>query len=296
MDLAARNLVDDSPELTLKELLALLRRRAVLVACFAVFCVAATGIFAWLSPPKYRAEIVVSPVASTGGGGQLSGLGSVLSQVGGLASLAGLGGASGDTHKAESLAVLKSEALTEKYIGDNHLLTILYAGKWDAQHKRWNESDPRKIPSLWKANLYFEKDVRTISLDTKTGLVTLTIVWSDPNLAATWANGLVKLTNEYLRAKAIDESERNIAYLNEQAAKTDVLPVKQAIYAILQSEINKEMLARGSEEYAFKILDPAAAPEVPFSPRPKLWMFFALIGSLVFSVIAAYVYLAWQRL
>ena len=295
MDQAARNLVE-SPELTLKELLALLRRRALVVACFAVFCVGATGVFAWITPSTYVATIVVSPVASSGGAGQLNGLGSMLSQVGGLASLAGLGGASGDTHKAESLAVLKSEALTEKYIQDNHLLPVLYASIWDARRNQWKESDPRKIPTLWKANLFFGKSVRTINVDAKTGLVTLTIVWRDPHLAATWANGLVRITNEYLRSKAIDESERNIAFLNQQAAKTDVLPVKQAIYAILQNEINKQMLARGSEEYAFKILDPATPPEVPASPRPKLWMFFALIGSLVLSVIGAYVRLAWQRL
>jgi uncharacterized protein involved in exopolysaccharide biosynthesis len=295
MDLATRNLID-SPELTLKELLALLRRRAAVVACFAIFCVVATGVLAWLTPPTYVATTVVSPVASTGNGGALAGVSSMLSQFGGLASLAGLGGASGDTHKAESLAVLKSEALTEKYIQDNHLLPVLYAHIWDAQHNRWKETDPRKIPTLWKANLFFSKSVRTVSLDTKTGLVTLTIAWHDPHQAATWANGLVRITNEYLRTKAIDESERNINYLNQQAAKTDVLPIKQAIYALLQNEINKEMLARGSEEYAFKILDPAVPPEVPSSPRPKLWMFFALIGSLVLSVIGAYVRLAWQRL
>ena len=135
-----------------------------------------------------------------------------------------------------------------------------------------------------------------MTTDPKTGLVTLTIAWSDPRLAAKWANGLVSITNDYLRTKAIAESERNITYLNEQAGKTDVMTVKQAIYAILQNEINKQMLARGSDEYAFKILDPAAPPEVPSSPRPKLWTFLAFFGGLALSIFAAYVHLAWKRL
>jgi uncharacterized protein involved in exopolysaccharide biosynthesis len=293
MDLATRNL-GESDEITLRDLLALLMRRRVAVACFTVICMLATAGLAWVLPYTYVAVTVVSPVASTGGTSQAGGLSSMLSQFGGLASLAGLG--SGDTHKAESLAVLKSELLTEKYIRDNDLLPFIYAKRWDAQRKRWKDTDPREIPTLWKANLYFTKNIRTVTTDPKTGLVTLTIAWSDPYLAAKWANGLVSITNDYLRAKAIAESERNIAYLNEQAGKTDVMTVKQAIYAILQNEINKEMLARGSDEYAFKILDPAAPPEVPASPRPKLWTFLAFVGGLVLSIFAAYVHLAWKRL
>ena len=68
-------------------------------------------------------------------------------------------------------------------------------------------------------------------------------------MAAKWANGLVAMANQHLRSKALVESERNIAYLNDQAAKTDVVPVRQAIYSILQSEINKEMLARGADRW-----------------------------------------------
>jgi uncharacterized protein involved in exopolysaccharide biosynthesis len=294
MDQATRNLVTPS-ELSLKDLLALLRRRRVAVAGFVVACMLVTLVISLIMTPTYVAITVISPVASTGGAGQLSGVSSMLSQFGGLASLAGLG-SSGDTRKAESLAVLKSEALTEKYIRDNNLLPILYSSKWDAANRRWTETDPKKIPTLWKANTFFGKNVRTLTIDPKTGLITLTVSWRDPKLAAEWANGLVSVTNDYLRTKAIGESERNITYLNEQAARTDVMPVKQAVYALLQNEINKEMLARGSEEYAFKILDPAIAPEVPSSPRPKLWTFFALVGGLVLSVFAAYVRLMWERL
>jgi len=50
--------------------------------------------------------------------------------------------------------------------------------------------------------------------DPKTGLVTLSITWNDPNIAAKWANGLVRMANDYLRDQAIEESERNIAYLD----------------------------------------------------------------------------------
>jgi uncharacterized protein involved in exopolysaccharide biosynthesis len=147
----------------------------------------------------------------------------------------------------------------------------------------------------WKGNEFFKKNVRTVVTDPKTGLVTMTIKWTDPHIAAKWANDLVSLTNSYLQKKAIAESERNIAYLNGEAAKTDVLPVKQAIYTILQSEINKEMLARGNDEYAFKILDPAVPPERPSTPPATFLMAGAFIGSLGLALFIAFAYVAWLR-
>jgi uncharacterized protein involved in exopolysaccharide biosynthesis len=285
----------EQPELRLSELINLLRRRKRLIIGFAVILTVLAGIAAVLLPKHYKAVIVISPVTQTqGGGGQLSGVGSMLSSLGGgLASLAGLAG--NDSKRAESLAVLQSEALTEKYIQQNDLLPILFPKQWDANNKRWRVTDPASLPTLWKGNEFFKKNVRTILTDPKSGLVTMTISWTDAHIAAKWANDLVAITNDYLRKKAIDESERNIAFLNEQAAKTDIVTVKQAIYSILQSEINKEMLARGNDEYAFKILDPAVAPERPSTPPPPFLMAAALVGSLGLSVMIAFVYVCWIK-
>jgi uncharacterized protein involved in exopolysaccharide biosynthesis len=78
----------------------------------------------------------------------------------------------------------------------------------------------------------------------------------------------VRVTNQYLRDKAIREAERNIQYLNEQASRTNVVEAQKAIYSLLESEINKEMVARGRDEYALKVIDPAFVPERPSSPGP----------------------------
>jgi uncharacterized protein involved in exopolysaccharide biosynthesis len=122
-----------------------------------------------------------------------------------------------------------------------------------------------------------------VTSDAKTGLVTLTITWKDPVLAANWANELVRMTNDFMRNKAVEQSERNIAYLNKQIATTDAVGVKQAIYTVLQNEINKVMLARGNDEYAFKILDPATAPEKPSSPQKLIWILVGMFGGLLMS-------------
>lgn len=277
-------------EFSLLEFLAFLKKvrwRIVSFVAISTLGAAAAGL---LLPKSYRVSVVLAPVVTTMGAGQGAGLSSVLSQFGGLASLVGGMGGS-DMKRSESVAVLKSEALAEHYIAQNHLLPVLYASLWDPSTRRWKVSDPRKTPTLWKASQRFRKGIASVSTDNRTGLVTLNVVWKDPKIAADWANGLVRMTNDYLRKQALDESQRNITYLTTEAAKTDVVGVKDAISAILENEIDKEMLARGTEEYAFKVLDPAVAPERPSFPRPLLFIALGFVGSIALSILFA---LAWM--
>jgi uncharacterized protein involved in exopolysaccharide biosynthesis len=220
-----------------------------------------------LRPREYQASTVLSPAAE-GNTSRLGGLAALASQYGGLASLAGIDLAGGGK-KDESVAVLQSELLTERYIRENNLLPILYAKMLDRSTGKWLTTDPKNVPTLWKANRYF-KTIRGVIEDKKSGLVIVTITWTDPKLATKWANDLVRLTNVYLRDKAIAECERNIAYLNEQASRTTVIEAQKAIYSLLQTEIDKEMVARGREEYALKVIDPAFVPEKPSSAGPVL--------------------------
>jgi uncharacterized protein involved in exopolysaccharide biosynthesis len=293
MDARTRAVVADD-EISLKEIVQLLQRRKWRLLLVILLFGAAAGVAAWLTPNTYRASIVVSAVTNTPGSGSGGGLGSVVSQFSGLASLAGLA-IGGDSKKFESVAVLQSEALTEEYIRDNSLLPVLYPKLWDPVGKRWKVTDPKKAPTIWKATQRFKHSIANVSTDTKTGLVTLTITWKDANQAAKWANDLVSKTNDHLRSKAIVESDRNIAYLNTEVVKTDVVGVKTAIFSVLQSEISKEMLARGSDEYALKVVDPAVAPEDPYSPQPVMWVLIGIFSGLLVCVVAAFVHVAWRK-
>jgi len=284
-------LVSEHDEISLRDLIALIWARRWLVLSIVIIATSVAGAAALIADKKYLATVTLSP--ASGSQNQLGALGSLAAQFGGVASLAGIS-LPGDSKRSESLAILQSEALTESYIRKNDLLPILYGDLWDPVGKKWKETDPKKIPTLWKANQYFKKSVRAVTTDPKTDLVTLTITWKDAELAARWANELVRMANEYSRDRAIQESERNIAYLNEQALKTDMLGVKQVIFTILQNEINKEMLARGNSEYALKVLDPAFTPERPSSPKLTLWLIMGFFGGLFWALFMVFVQNAWR--
>jgi uncharacterized protein involved in exopolysaccharide biosynthesis len=253
-------------EITLREIIDEIRSCKLWLGLLVLFLTAAGAIGGWLAPKEYKASTVLSPV--TDNGSQLGGLSALVSQYSGLASLAGMT-LPGSKDKEEAVAVLQSELLTQQYVRDNNLLPVLFASKWDAAGHRWRSTNPKDIPTLWQANRLFVKDIRGVAED-KNGLVILSIKWKNPAQAAQWANDLVRLTNSYLRNKAIQESERDIAYLNQQAAKTNLIELRNAIFALLQNEIKQEMIARGRDEYALKVIDPAYVPEKPSSAGPLL--------------------------
>lgn len=262
------------------------------IAVFVFVCTVVVGVVSFLIQKQYDASIVISPVTNTaekslGGAGALGSLG-------GLAALAGVS-IGADSKKNESLATLESQALIQRYIRENNLMPILYADRWDAKSGKWKVKDPESLPTLWKATQFFKNNVRTVSTNSKTGMVTLKVRWKDGALAAKWANGLVKMTNDYERERAIAESDRNISYLTQQAAATDVVGIKQAIYNLLQSEISRNMIARGTPEYAFKVIDPALVPEKAAFPLKKLWVAVAFFVSFVLAALVVLARLAWQR-
>src|ERR1700719_4396258 len=111
-------------------LVILLEKKWQILAITIVFASVA-ALAAWLLPKSYKGLVLLSPVSNTGGS-QLGAASSILSQLGGIASLAGLP-VGGDSKKSESIAVLQSEALTEKYIIENNLLPVLFKEKWDAK-------------------------------------------------------------------------------------------------------------------------------------------------------------------
>jgi uncharacterized protein involved in exopolysaccharide biosynthesis len=280
-------------EFSLPDLVSILWAERWLIVAITLLATAAAVVASVTMQKQYQATVTFSPVSNSSSGGQLGGLGSLASQFGGLASLAGIS-LSGDAKKSESLAVLQSEALTEDYIRSNNLMPILFSKLWDPVGRKWKVADPDKIPTLWKANKFF-KSIRSVVTDPKTSLVTFSITWKDPVLAAKWANDIVRLTNDSLRDQAIREAEKNITYLTEQAAKTDLVGARQAIYSILQSEINKSMLARGNADYALKVLDPAFVPEISSSPKLSIWGPIGLVAGLMLSLFVVFIRNEWRQ-
>lgn len=249
------------------------------------------GALAGLFLPKtYRAEVVLQPVQGSSAGG----LASMLGQFGGLASLAGinLGGGAGDTVRA--VALLGSRELTREFVHANDLFPVLFWKKWDPAGQKWLTEDPEKIPTDWDTYRLFEKRVRTVTENRRTGLVTLAMSWRDRELAAKWANDYVSLADRRMRDLAIEESESRIKLLEQELAKGPAVGVQEGIYRLIEAEIQKIVLAKSAEDYSFRVLDHAVVPDedAQVKPRPAL---YTLIGLFLGAAVAG-VLILWQLL
>lgn len=272
---------DEIEDISLGDLAQKIWQRRWLIVIITTLATAAAVAAAFLLPEKFQASVVLSPVTSETDAGKLGGASALLSQFGGLAGISGLGGG-GSSRKAEATAILQSSSLTEAFIREKNLLPVLFSKKWNPRIKNWNDDSADDVPTLWKGEQKFRKEIRSVTEDKKTGLIVLTITWSNPEEAALWANELVDRANNYIRKRAIDESERNIEYLKEQNSKTSIVEIQRSIFSLTEDEIKKIMLASGSSEYAFRVIDKARVPEERYSPkRASIALAGAVLGLII---------------
>jgi capsular polysaccharide biosynthesis protein len=274
--------------ISLAELASLCARSwKLLLACTALSALIAAGA-SFLMHDTFRAEALVAPVDQ--GNSVSSGIGHALgSQLGGLAALAGVQLGGGGGRRDEDFATLASPGFARDFIVSRNLLPVLFAESWDPAAKAWR--GPKPAPKLEDAVRKFTLDVRSIAEDKKTGMVTVTVEWYSPELAASWANGMIDMANERLRAEAMHNAEQSIEYLNRELAKPGLVEVHQAISQLIENQVNTAMVANVQREYAFRFIDKAVAPEYRVSPRRTV---ITLVGA-VLGLFAGFVGILVRR-
>jgi len=240
----------------------------------------ALGIaYALLAAPVYRSEVVLLPRDTKSG----SGLSAQLGQLGGLADLAGISIGAINTH--EPLGVLQSRGFARRFITENRLLSTLAT---EAGTPLDGGPGASKGPlDIRKAEDFFVRRVMRVTEDKKSGLVTIAVEWGNPIVASDWANKLAGQLNNEMRLRSLNEAESNIRYLVGQLESTATISLQQSISRLIESEMQKAMLARGTDEYAFRIIDAAEPPMRKSKPKALLVVAMAFLAGLVFSIILA---------
>ena len=258
-----------------------------------LFTVAATAA-AFLMTPIYRAStVMVSAGADRSSVGSLS---SALGQLGGLASLAGIGVGSGDLETEEALAVLRSRRFTRNFISGRNLMPKLFAREWNAALSKWNVRETDR-PTPAEAYKYFDQKIRKVNQDKKTGLVTLQIDWKDRNEAAEWSNELVERINAEMRARAIAKAEASIGFLQKELTNTADVGTREAVNRLIESQVKRRMLASVMQEYAFRVVDRAMPPDAkdPVRPRKVIFVLLGLVLGLSIGCMAVLIVVELKR-
>jgi len=288
--------VQTADEVDIVELFNTLRRGWLLLFGIAAFVIAAAVAVVLILPNQYKAAAVLSPAMGNTPQGALA-------QLGGLASLAGISipAATGDESQV-ALEVIQSWGFIDGFIRANDLAVPIFAAKgWDektgelriddslydvSKHKwiRETSGDKPAAPTSWELYKAFSERL-SVSQDANTGLVNIEFEFYSPEFARDVLQKYVAALNHQMRARKLEETGRNINYLNDQISKTSVAELKTAFYKLVEEETKNRMLAEARPEYSFITVSAPMIPEQVSSPRRVLILILAVflggfIGSL----------------
>ena len=252
----------EEDEIDLLELIRTLLHAWKIIVGITILCTGLAVAYALYAPEVFKAETLLAPAQE-----EKSGASSALSQFGGLAAMAGVSIPS-SSNIERVLATLETREFLKKFISSQKLLPIIFDDLWDESSNSWKLIEGQE-------KLTTEDGIGAlqgaIEVDQgKSALITLSISWKDPDIAAQWANDLVKQLNEQLRQKAITDSNKRVGYLEQELAKTTLQDMRAVLYNLLESEKQKAMLANVNEDFALEVIDPAVAPETREKPKRKL--------------------------
>jgi uncharacterized protein involved in exopolysaccharide biosynthesis len=266
----------ESDEIDFGTVIRIIRSGRWTVICVTLLCSLAGLAYAVFGQTWYRSEVLLVQVNTDNAS-------SSLAQLGGLASLAGINIGSVGSDSQTSLAVLRSRDLIRNFLLEKDLLPTLFPERWNEEKRDWK--DQAEAPDIRDAVTMFDEKIRTVSDNKKTGVIKMTIEWTEPQVSAAWANQLVSMVNVRLRERTIAEAQRNINYLQSALKETTVPPLQSSIAKLLESEMQKLMIARGSEEFAFKVIDGAVPPKKPFRPRRVVIVAGSVLMGMFLSVL-----------
>lgn len=152
----------EDDEINLLDLWRALARYKLMIIVITLLATAAAVTVALMTTPIYRAEVLLAPVSDDEQGA----MGAIASQLGGIASLAGINMGSGGGSTAQALATLTSRRFINDFIAENKLMPVLFADKWDVTSKTWKVKSPSDEPTMGTAYETF-KNILVVNSDKK---------------------------------------------------------------------------------------------------------------------------------
>lgn len=204
-----------------------------------------------------------------------------------LGSLAGINLPSSDRANPVFRATLQSRKFASQFISAQNLVPVLLDSPEVSSAGREGAGEQREPEAFRDALDIFMEEVFFVRDDPDTGAVRIAVEWTNPVLAAEWANTLAVSFNETIRKSDIADAQRRLTFLNSEVDKTSIVPVKQALFNLVEREVQKIMLANVTDEYAFKIIDPALVPSQEDYVWPQRLPIAILAGVLAALLIVA---------
>ena len=196
-------------------------------------------------------------------------------------------GTTHDNYNDVMRARLGSRKFTMRFLDEHNIYRFFYPEQWSEERQAWaNDFTPDRGATFTR----FRDEVRIITRDEETDIITIAMKWPVPEVARDLANLYVNSFNEYIRERTMQDVRRKQAFLEQELRRSDVLEMQQSIYRLIEAQTAIAMLASAREEYALEVIDPAALPYRSFNMSRKKKV---LIGAIAGGLLAVFAALAW---
>ena len=277
----------EDKEINLRELFdSIIDNRNLVIAVTAFFAICSI-IYSLFVTELYRSDAILSLKDESSSNSQS-----------GLASIAQVAGLNFNAQSENKAAVVIETVQSREFV--KHLITFegvlpnlmafqsfdkenettyFDSNRFDYQTKAWI-----KTPSLTETHREYLKSNLNIYQDkSDTGFLYVSITHPSPIFSKNFLNLIVSEMNELVRRRDLKESEDALNYLKEELSNTKLLEMKQSINFLIQNQLEKQMLARISDDYVFRIIEPPFLPEEKIAPKRRQVTFLGTALGFILS-------------
>ena len=224
-------------------------------------------IHAFLLINEYRATAVLSPTEQIFGSGE----GVALGKYQGLAAMAGFSIGSRQSRINEALATLNSFEFNKNFLAQNEASFLLKPG---SENNRAISYINKMIVgdkelTEWKKYKRFIKNVG-IEWNEKEGLLSVSVTSINRAQSILILEKYINYINSYLKNNDEKNINSRIKFIKNEISENNEMEIKKSLYELLEVQLQKKMLANTSEQYAFKVIQPAYSPDEKYSPRRSI--------------------------
>lgn len=230
-----------------------------------------------------------------------------LSQFSGLAAMAGVNlSSSGDNKTAQMIELIKSRKFVKHLMTFEDILPSILAAKsynkasqellfdqdiYDSETKTWKgklRNNGRMTPSHLEAHAAYTDNMLSISQDKATGFISINIEHISPLFAKEFLELIIQESNELLRKKDMEESRQGIEYLTAELSKTRLIEIKESINALIEAQLETQMLAKIHQDYILIEIEPPFIPEKKSKPSRA---FICILGTILGGMLSVLIVL-----
>ena len=279
-----------SGDVRLVDVISAVWERIRFVLLFSAIIFIAMSVMILTDAPVYRAKVTLAPSTPLIDPTPVS----LPGRFSDLSGLSNIGVFQARTTGNHAFSLLRSRLIRRQFIESENLMPILFADQWDSEKHAWRESNTDLQPTIGDALEFLEREVLFTSFNSSTGFISVHVEWSDPEIAAIWANQLVEIADSAIRERDIDEAQRSIQFLEAQVRAASLESIKSLMYKLIESHAKTIMVASIKDDYVFAVIDPAVVGRsddtinMPVSFKLSLALVFALGCSMLGAFVAGY--------